>query len=144
MYALLNVLYSMTSMKERSREICQRPTSPNGLRVKVEEVLGARTEREPILDHLGLGDGYVEKALEPRGLKAGAELLLDPGVEGHREAHVQPGGDCSSRHLLTVPPDQAIVLCVMQEAVNLTGPPFSKVQVPCEDSPPEDALFFLW
>ena len=107
----------MTSMKEQSREICQRPTSPNGLRVEVEEVLGARTEREAILDHLGLGDGYVEKALEPRGLKAGAELLLDPGVEGHREAHVQPGGDCSSRHLLTVPPDQAIVLCVVQEAV---------------------------
>ena len=117
MYALLNVLCSMTSMKEQSREICQRPTSPNGLRVEVEEVLGARTEREAILDHLGLGDGYVEKALEPRGLKAGAELLLDPGVEGHREAHVQPGGDCSSRHLLTVPPDQAIVLCVVQEAV---------------------------
>ena len=104
-------------MKEQSREICQRPTSPNGLRVEVEEVLGARTESEAILDHLGLGDGYVEKALEPRGLKAGAELLLDPGVEGHREAHVQPGGDCSSRHLLTVPPDQAIVLCVVQEAV---------------------------
>ena len=104
-------------MKEQSREICQRPTSPNGLRVEVKEVLGARTESEAILDHLGLGDGYVEKALEPRGLKAGAELLLDPGVEGHREAHVQPGGDCSSRHLLTVPPDQAIVLCVVQEAV---------------------------
>ena len=104
-------------MKEHSREIWQRPTSPNGLRVEVEEVLGARTEREAILDHLGLGDGYMEKALEPRGLKAGAELLLDPGVEGHREAHVQPGGDCSSRHLLTVPPDQAIGLCVMQEAV---------------------------
>ena len=117
MIALLNVLCSMKNIKEHSREMWQRPTSPNGLRVEVEEVLGARTEREAILDHLGLGDGYVEKALEPRGLKAGAELLLDPGVEGHREAHVQPGGDCSSRHLLTVPPDQAIVLCVVKEAV---------------------------
>ena len=48
----------------------------------------------------------MQQTLEAGGLEAGAELLVDPGVEGDRETHVEPGGDRPPRHLLPVPPDK--------------------------------------
>ena len=48
----------------------------------------------------------MQQALEPRGLEAGAELLIDPGVEGDREPHVEAGGDRPPWHLLPVPPNK--------------------------------------
>ena len=79
----------------------------------------------------------MQQTLEAGGLEAGAELLVDPGVEGDREPHVEPGGDRPPRHLLPRPPDRRYKLkyldsrCILQiEPSHLTGPPSSVIQDP--------------
>ena len=57
----------------------------------------------------------MQQTLEAGGLEAGAELLVDPGVEGDREPHVEAGGDRPPWHLLPVPPDRTKIQLEIQK-----------------------------
>ena len=67
---------------EQKNENQQFTTCPNCLGVEVEKVFCSWTESKPVLNHLRLGDGHMQQALEPARLETRAELLVDPGVEG--------------------------------------------------------------
>ena len=80
-----------------------------------------------------MGDWHMHQALEARGLEASAELFLEPCVKGDCEAHVEPRGDGSPRHLLPHPPGPPHPL------PHLTGPPSAVVH-----PPPPALLLFRW